>query len=99
MKLLLIKPVKMVPDYSRWLDRDGQIGSMARVFGNTQLSVICQLLILIFGSLGHVHMLGVRELQLESLSKNKAGQLARFCSVYDIMGSFFLEKVLFYIPE
>ncbi len=46
-----------------------------------QLGYKCKLLIFIFGSLGHVHKLVVRGLQMAGLSKRRAKQLARYCSV------------------
>lgn len=46
-----------------------------------------KLIILIFGSLGHVHRLCVRGLQIAGLSKKTSKQTARYCSVSAIIGS------------
>ncbi len=51
-----------------------------------QLGYKCKLLIFIFGSLGHVHRLVVRGLQMAGLSKRRAKQLARYCSVSAVIG-------------
>ena len=53
----------------------------------SQLGYKCTLLGFIFGSLGHVHKLVVRGLQIAGLSKRKAKQLARYCSISAIIGS------------
>ena len=53
----------------------------------SQLGYRCKLLVFIFGSLGHVHKLVVRGLQMAGLSKRRAKQLARYCSVSAIIGS------------
>ena len=53
----------------------------------SQLGYSCKLLVFIFGSLGHVHKLVVRGLQMAGLSKKRAKQLARYCSVSAIIGS------------
>ena len=53
----------------------------------SQLGYSCKLLVFIFGSLGHVHKLVVRGLQMSGLSIRKAKQLARYCSVSAIIGS------------
>ena len=53
----------------------------------SQLGYRCTLLVFIFGSLGHVHKLVVRGLQIAGLSKRKAKQLARYCSISAIIGS------------
>ena len=53
----------------------------------SQLGHKCTLLVFIFGSLGHVHKLVVRGLQIAGLSKRKAKQLARYCSISAIIGS------------
>ena len=53
----------------------------------TQLGYKCKLLVFIFGSLGHVHKLVVRGLQMAGLSKRRAKQLAKYCSVSAIIGS------------
>ena len=47
----------------------------------------CQLIVFIFGSLGHVHRLVVRGLRIMRLSKCKAKQLATYCSISSIIGS------------
>merc|ERR1712055_1042771 len=47
----------------------------------------CQLIILVFGSLGHVHKLVLRGLQLGGLQKTNAKKLAKYCSVSAIIGS------------
>ena len=52
-----------------------------------QLGYRCKLLVFIFGSLGHVHKLVVRGLQMAGLSKRRAKQLAKYCSVSAIIGS------------
>lgn len=53
----------------------------------SQLGYNCKLLVFIFGSLGHVHKLVVRGLQMAGLPKGRAKQLARYCSVSAIIGS------------
>ena len=53
----------------------------------SQLGYRCKLLVFIFGSLGHVHRLVVRGLQMAGLSKRRAKQLAKYCSVSAIIGS------------
>ena len=53
----------------------------------SQLGYKCKLLVFIFGSLGHVHKLVVRGLQMAGLSKRRAKQLAKYCSVSAIIGS------------
>lgn len=53
----------------------------------SQLGYRCQLLVFIFGSLGHVHKLVVRGLQMAGLPKRRAKQLARYCSISTIIGS------------
>ena len=53
----------------------------------SQLGYKCTLIGFIFGSLGHVHKLVVRGLQIAGLSKWKAKQLARYCSISAIIGS------------
>ncbi len=40
----------------------------------------CQLIVLVFGSLGHVHRLAIRGLCIGGLSKTRAKQLAKYCS-------------------
>ena len=47
----------------------------------------CQLIVFIFGSLGHVHRLVVRGLRIMRLSKCKAKQLVTYCSISSIIGS------------
>ena len=42
---------------------------------------------LIYGSLGHVHKLCVRGLQIAGLNKSKAKQLAKYCSISAVIGS------------
>ena len=46
-----------------------------------------KLVVLIFGSLGHIHRLAVRGLQIAGLTKTRANQLATYCSVSAVMGS------------
>ncbi len=41
----------------------------------------CQLIVLVFGSLGHVHRLVIRGLCIGGLSKTRAKQLAKYCSI------------------
>ena len=53
----------------------------------SQLDYRCELVVLIFGSLGHVHKLVVRGLQIAGLTKRKAKQLAKYCSISAIIGS------------
>ena len=53
----------------------------------SQLGYRCKLLVFIFGSRGHVHKLVVRGLQMAGLSKRRAKQLAKYCSVSAIIGS------------
>ena len=53
----------------------------------TDMGYNCQLLVFIFGSLGHVHRLVVRGLRIMGLSKCRAKQLAKYCSVSSIIGS------------
>ena len=47
----------------------------------------CQLIVFIFGSLGHVHRLVVRGLMIMKLSKCRAKQVATYCSISSIIGS------------
>ena len=47
----------------------------------------CQLIVLVFGSLGHIHKLVLRGLQLGGLQKTNAEKLAKYCSVSAIIGS------------
>ena len=53
----------------------------------TQLGYKCKLLVFIFGSLGNVHRLVVRGLQMAGIPKPKAKALAKFCSISAIIGS------------
>ena len=53
----------------------------------SRMGYSCKLLVYIFGSLGHVHKLVVRGFQIAGLSKRRAKQLARYCSVSAIIGS------------
>ena len=53
----------------------------------TQLGYRCQLIVFIFGSLGHVHRLVVRGLRILGLTKCRAKQLAKYCSISSIIGS------------
>ena len=53
----------------------------------TQLGYNCQLVIFIFGSLGHVHRLVVRGPRILGLTKCRAKQLAKYCSISSIIGS------------
>ena len=53
----------------------------------TSLRYSCRLIVLIFGSLGHVHRLTMSGLRLAGLTKGKSKQLARFCSVSAVIGS------------
>lgn len=52
-----------------------------------QLGYKCQLIVFIFGSLGYVHRLVVRGLRIIGLTKCKAKQLAKYCSISSIIGS------------
>ena len=52
-----------------------------------QLGYECKLIVLIFGSLGHIHKNVVRGLQIAGLQKGGAKTLAKFCSVSAIIGS------------
>ena len=56
----------------------------------TSLGYHCQLIVLVFGSLGHVHRLAVRGLQNGGMQKADAKRLARFCSVSATLGSLFI---------
>ena len=47
----------------------------------TSLGYHCKLIVLVFGSLGHVHRLAVRGLQNGGMQKADAKRLAKFCSV------------------
>ena len=47
----------------------------------------CRFAILIFGSLGHVHKLTMSGLRIAGMTKSKAKQLAKFCSVSAVLGS------------
>lgn len=58
------------------------------VFNNFGYS--CKVIALIFGSLGHVHKLCVRGLQICGLHKNKAKKLTRYCSVSAVIGSLYI---------
>ena len=53
----------------------------------SQTGYQCKLIVLIFGSLGTVHKLVVRGLQMAGMPKPKAKALAKFCSVSAIIGS------------
>ena len=53
----------------------------------TELGYRCNLLVFIFGSLGHVHRLVVRGFQQLGMSKKAAKQLAKFCAISSIIGS------------
>ncbi len=52
----------------------------------------CQLIVLVFGSLGHVHRLAIRGLCIGGLSKTRAKQLAKYCSNSATIGSMFILK-------
>ncbi len=52
----------------------------------------CQLIVLVFGSLGHVHRLAIRGLCIGGLSKTRAKQLAKYCSISATIGSMFIWK-------
>ncbi len=52
----------------------------------------CQFIVLVFGSLGHVHRLAVRGLWIGGLSKTRAKQLAKYCSISATIGSMFIWK-------
>ena len=58
----------------------------------TALGYNCQLIVLVFGSLGHVHKLVLRGLQLGGLQKTDAKRLCKFCSVSATIGSFHIWK-------
>ena len=64
----------------------------------SQLGYRCRLLVFIFGSLGHVHKLVVRGLQMAGLSKRRAKQLARYRSVSEIIGSCSIWRRRFLLP-
>lgn len=51
------------------------------------LSWAAPLLIFIFGRLSHVHKLVVRGLQIAGISKIKAKQLTKYCSISAIISS------------
>ena len=53
----------------------------------TSLGYKCRYCILIFGSLGHVYKCTMRGLKIAGLSKRKAKQTAKYCSVSAIIGS------------
>ena len=53
----------------------------------TNMGYRCRFAILIFGSLGHVHKLTVSGLRISGMTKSKAKQLAKFCSVSAVLGS------------
>ena len=52
----------------------------------------CQFIVLVFGSLGHVHRLVLRGLQLGGLQKIAAKRLAKYCSVSAVIGSLSIWK-------
>ena len=52
-----------------------------------ELGYRCDLLVLIFGSLGHVHRLVVRGFQQLGMPKKAAKQLAKFCAISSTIGS------------
>ncbi len=52
----------------------------------------CQLIVLVFGSLGHVHRLVIRGLCIGGLSKTRAKQLTKYCSISATIGSMFIWK-------
>ena len=52
-----------------------------------QLGYKCKLLVFIFGSLGNVHRLVIRGMQMAGIPKRKAKPLAKFCSISAIIGS------------
>ena len=56
------------------------------------LGYTCQLIVLVFGSLGHVHKLVLRGLQLGGLHKSVAKRLAKYCSVSATIGSLSIWK-------
>ena len=53
----------------------------------TSLGYTCRYSVLILGSLGHVHKCTTRGLQIAGLSRSKAKQIAKYCSVSAIIGS------------
>ena len=57
------------------------------VQASLHLGYKCQLIVLIFGSLGHVHRLVVRGLRMIGMTKCKAKQVSKYCSVSAIIGS------------
>ena len=63
-----------------------------------QLGYKCKVLVFIFGSLGNVHRLVVRGLQMAGLSKPRAKALAKFCSISAIIGSRHIWRRLFSVP-
>ena len=56
------------------------------------LGYTCQFIVLVFGSLGHVHRLVLRGLQLGGLQKPAAKRLAKYCSVSAVIGSLSIWK-------
>ena len=52
----------------------------------------CQLIVLVFGSLGHVHRLVIWGLCIGGLFKTRAKQLVKYCSISAITGSMFIWK-------
>ena len=53
----------------------------------------CQLIVLVFGSLGHVHRLVIRGLCIGGLFKTRAKQLVKYWSISAIIGSMFIWKM------
>ena len=53
----------------------------------TSFGFKCRYCVLIFGSLGHVYKCTTRGLTIAGMSKRKAKQLAKYCSVSAIIGS------------
>ena len=64
----------------------------------THIGYTCQLVVLIFGSLGHIHRLVVRGLRIMGLSKCKAKQLATYCSISSNRQPNYLEKKVLSVP-
>ena len=53
----------------------------------TSFGYTCRYSVLIFGSLGHVHKCTMRGLQITGLTRTRAKQTAKYCSVSAVIGS------------
>ena len=58
----------------------------------TNYGYSCTVIALIFGSLGHVHRMCVRGLQICGLSKKRAKHFTKYCSISAVIGSLFIWK-------